>query len=136
LADEHDHAEEHDEAAEGAPAGADTDAGGGEGPRGDDDAEAPPAADEPDAQLVEEMLATLRQAKVAPLILSTVSTFASVAYGKLELNELGEAKTAIDAIDALLPLLHGEVDEAILRDFERSLAELKLGYADAVASAK
>jgi hypothetical protein len=135
LADEHDHDEEHEAAAGAEPEAPDAAAGGEEGPLGDD---AGPAAadDELDAQLVEEMLATLRQAKVAPLILSTVSTFASVAYAKIELNELGEAKTAIDAIDALLPLLHGEVDEAILRDFERSLAELKLGYADAVASAK
>ncbi len=86
--------------------------------------------------MLEEMLETIRQAKVAPLLLSTVSTFASVAYGKLEMGELTEAKRAIDAIDVLLPLLKGEVDEAILRDFERSLANLKLGYADAVASAE
>ena len=51
------------------------------------------------------MLETIRQAKVGPLILSTVSTFASVAYGKLEMKDLPEAKTAIDVIDALLPLL-------------------------------
>ena len=53
------------------------------------------------------MLETIRQAKVAPLVLSTVSTLASVAYGKLEPKDLPEAKAAIDAIDALLPLLAG-----------------------------
>ena len=82
------------------------------------------------------MLDTIRQAKVAPLILSTVSTFASVAYGKLKTKELPEAKIAIDAIDALLPLLKGEVEDGILRDFEQALSNLKLGYADAVASAE
>ena len=133
MADEHDHDEEHEAAAGAEPEAPDAAAGGEEGPPGDGDAGPAPAAGEPDAQLVEEMLATLRQAKVAPLILSTVSTFASVAYGKLDAKDLPEAKAAIDA---LLPLLRGEVDEAILRDFERSLAELKLGYADAVASAK
>ena len=133
MADEHDHAVEHGEAAGHEPAGEGEERTGGAGDAG---AEGGPAGGEPDAQMVEEILATLRQAKVAPLILSTVSTFASVAYGKLELREFAEAKTAIDAIDALLPLLRGQVDEGILRDFERSLGELKLGYADAVASAK
>jgi hypothetical protein len=85
---------------------------------------------------VEEMLETIRQAKVAPLILSTVSTFASVAYGKLEANDLTEAKAAIDVIGALLPLLPSEVDDAIRRDFDQALTNLKLAYADAVAKAE
>jgi hypothetical protein len=86
--------------------------------------------------VLDEMLDTIRQAKVAPLILSTVSTFASVAYGKLEMGDLPEAKLAIDAIDALLPFLQGQVDDSIRRDFEQALANLKLAYADAVASAE
>ena len=85
---------------------------------------------------VEEMLETIRQAKVAPLILSTVSTFASVAYGKLEAKDLPEAKAAIDVIGALLPLLPGDVDEAIRRDFDQALTNLKLAYADAVTKAE
>jgi hypothetical protein len=98
---------------------------------------------EDDAAEVEEvegaladMLETIRQAKVAPLILSTVSTFASVAYGKLDAKDLPEAKTAIDVIDALLPLLTDEVDQDIVRDFAQALTNLKLAYADAVASAE
>ena len=85
---------------------------------------------------VEEMLETIRQAKVAPLILSTVSTFASVAYGKLDAKELPEAKAAIDVIDALLPLLSNDVDEEIRRDFGQALTNLKLAYANAVAAAE
>jgi hypothetical protein len=88
------------------------------------------------AGAVEDMLETIRQAKVAPLILSTVSTFASVAYGKLDANDLPEAKAAIDVIDALLPLLTGDVDEEITRDFGQALTNLKLAYADAVAAAQ
>jgi hypothetical protein len=92
---------------------------------------------EEDAQgALDEMLETIRQAKVGPLILSTVSTFASVAYGKLEMKDLAEAKTAIDVIDALLPLLGGDVDEDIRRDFAQALTNLKLAYADAVAAAE
>ena len=85
---------------------------------------------------VEEMLETIRQAKVAPLILSTVSTFASVAYGKLDAKDLPEAKAAIDVIDALLPLLSNDVDEEIRRDFGQALTNLKLAYANAVAAAE
>ena len=85
---------------------------------------------------VEEMLETIRQAKVAPLILSTVSTFASVAYGKLEAKDLPEAKAAIDVIGALLPLLPSDVDEPIRRDFDQALTNLKLAYADAVTKAQ
>ena len=85
--------------------------------------------------VVDEMLETIRQAKVGPLILSTVSTFASVAYGKLEANDLPEAKRAIDAIDALLPLVDDEAGAEIKRDFGQALSNLKLAYADAVSSA-
>jgi len=88
------------------------------------------------AGAVEDMLETIRQAKVAPLILSTVSTFASVAYGKLDAKDLPEAKAAIDVIDALLPLLSNDVDEEIRRDFGQALTNLKLAYANAVAAAE
>jgi hypothetical protein len=88
------------------------------------------------AGAVEDMLETIRQAKVAPLVLSTVSTFASVAYGKLEAKDLTEAKAAIDVIDALLPLLSDDVDDDIRRDFAQALTNLKLAYADAVTSAE
>jgi hypothetical protein len=97
----------------------------------EDDAEA-----EGLAGAVEDMLETIRQAKVAPLILSTVSTFASVAYGKLDAKDLPEAKAAIDVIDALLPLLSNDVDEEIRRDFGQALTNLKLAYANAVAAAE
>jgi len=97
--------------------------------------EAAAEAEEVEGALAD-MLETIRQAKVAPLILSTVSTFASVAYGKLETKDLPDAKTAIDVIDALLPLLTDDVDEDIVRDFAQALTNLKLAYADAVASAE
>jgi hypothetical protein len=86
-------------------------------------------------EVLDEMLETIRQAKVGPLILSTVSTFASVAYGKLEMKDLDEAKRAIDAIDALLPLVDDEGSAEIRRDFGQALTNLKLAYADAVSSA-
>ena len=85
---------------------------------------------------LEEMMESIRQAKVGQLLLSTVSTLASVAYGKLEVKDLPEAKVAIDAIGALLPLLEGQIEDGMRRDFDQALTNLRLAYADAVASAQ
>ena len=85
---------------------------------------------------VEAMLTAIQQAKVAELLLSTVSTLASVAYGKLELKELGDARLAIDAIGAILPLLNGEVEADLRRDFDQALTNLRLAYSNAVAPAQ
>jgi len=91
------------------------------------------AAGGEEAFSVESLLEALREARVGELILSTVSTLASVAYGKLEARDLPEAKLAIDAVGALLPLLGAELDAGVVRDFEQALANLRLAYADAVA---
>jgi hypothetical protein len=85
---------------------------------------------------VNDLMDALRQVKVGELLLSTVSTLASVAYGKLESRDLTEAKTAIEAISALLPVLKGEVEDGVRRDFEQALTNLQLAYADTVTSAE
>ena len=78
----------------------------------------------------------IRQAKVWDLILATITTLVSVAYGKVELKELDEAKRAIDAIDALLPLTEGQLEDAMRRDLAQAVANLKLAYADGVTSSQ
>jgi hypothetical protein len=78
----------------------------------------------------------LRQIKVGQFMLSTASTLASLGYGKIEAGELPEAKAAIDAIQALLPVMEGQVEEQMRRDFESALANLKIAYADAVSRAE
>ena len=83
---------------------------------------------------IEDLAEALRQIEVGQFLLSTVSTLASLAYGKLEQRELAQAKAAVDAIAALLPLLQGQVDDALLRDFERALANLRVAYADAASN--
>ena len=85
---------------------------------------------------VEGLMDALRQAKVSELLLSTVSTLATVAYGKLEARDLGEAKAAIDAIGTILPLLSGELDPGLVREVDQALANLRLAYADAVSEAQ
>ena len=89
-----------------------------------------------DEETLNAMFDAIRQAKVSDLILSTITTLISVAYGKVELKELDEAKRAIDAIDALLPIAEGELEDGMRRDLTQAVANLKLGYADAVTSAQ
>jgi hypothetical protein len=79
----------------------------------------------------EDLVEAIRKIEVGQFLLTSVSTLASLAFAKIEQGELGQAKTGIDAIQALLPLLQGEVDEGLLRDFERALTNLQLAYAGA-----
>jgi hypothetical protein len=81
----------------------------------------------------EELREAIRQISVGQFLLSTASTLASLAYGKLEAGELGQAKAAIDAIQAVLPVLEDQVEAGVRRDFESALANLKVAYADAVS---
>jgi len=82
---------------------------------------------------LDDLAEALRQIEVGQFLLSTVSTLASLAFGKLEQGELAQAKAAVDAIGALLPVLKGQVEEGLLRDFERALANLRVAYADAAS---
>ena len=84
------------------------------------------SAAEPTAeQLVEE----LRKAKVADLLVHTCSLLASLAFGKLapDLRDLDDARLAIDALKALVPLL----PEERRPDFQQVVANLQLAFADA-----
>jgi hypothetical protein len=91
------------------------------------------AEDEQREPTIEDLAEALRHIEVGQFLLSTVSTLASLAYGKLEQGELAQAKAAVDAIGAVLPVLQGQVDDALFRDFERALANLRVAYADAAS---
>jgi len=82
-----------------------------------------------DEQLVEE----LRKAKVSELLLHTCSLLASLAFGKLapDLRDLDEARLAIDALKALLPL----APEERRADLQQVVTNLQLAYADAAKDA-
>ena len=88
-------------------------------------------SESPAEPTAEQLVAELRKAKVSDLLVHTCSMLASLGYGKLdpELRELDQARLAIDALDALAPLL----DEGPRRDIQQVVANLKLAYADAVA---
>jgi hypothetical protein len=89
---------------------------------------------ENEQKLIEELQAELAKLKVADLLLQTLYSVSSLGYQRLtgETRDLEQAKLAIEALRALLPVLEGSVPEEALRDFGQVLANLQLAYADAV----
>ena len=90
---------------------------------------------EEEQKLVEELQAELAKLKVSDLLLQTLYTVSSLGYHRLsgEAKDLGQAKLAVEALKALVPVLEGEVPEEALRDFRQVLANLQLAYAAAAA---
>jgi hypothetical protein len=64
---------------------------------------------------------------VEDFVLSAASTLASLAYAKLEREDLPQAKKAIDALAALAPHVEGEA--AV--ELGRALTSLQVAYAGA-----
>jgi hypothetical protein len=90
----------------------------------------------PDEQkLIDEFQAELAKLKVADLLLQTLDSVASLGYLRLsaEARDLEQARLAIEAVRALVPVLEGSVPGEALRDFNQVLANLQLAYAAAVA---
>ncbi len=80
----------------------------------------------------------LKKLKVSDLLVQTLYTVSSLGYRRLTGGErdLEQARMAIEAMRALLPVVEGAVGEDILRDFRQVTANLQLGYADAVSAAR
>jgi hypothetical protein len=83
---------------------------------------------EPTAQ---ELVDELRKASVVDLLVHTSSLLGSLAYGKLapEVRDLEQARLAIDALKALVPVL----PEDRSRELQQLVANLQLAYADAAS---
>jgi hypothetical protein len=84
-------------------------------------------------KLLEELQAELAKLKVSDLLLQTLYTVSSLGYHRVsgEAQDLQQAKLAIEALRALLPVLEGSVPDEALVDFKRVLANLQLAYAEA-----
>jgi hypothetical protein len=84
----------------------------------------------------EELLQVLRDIKVSDLLVQTLSTVSSLAYHRLseEHRDLEQARLAIEALRALVPVLAGAVPSELTRDFEQVTANLQLAYAEAAAA--
>ena len=78
---------------------------------------------EPDYEKLAEQIAQLR---IDDVLAGTASTLASIAYAKLGACEREQAKRAIDALAAIVPLLE---EGELRRDFGAALANLQVAFA-------
>jgi hypothetical protein len=85
----------------------------------------------------QELVDALRQLQVSDVLVQTLSTVSSLAYHRLaeEHRDLEQARLAIEALRALVPVLAGAVPSELTRDFEQVTANLQLAYAAAVEQA-
>jgi predicted nucleic acid-binding protein len=87
----------------------------------------------PDDELLKQLEEELQTLKVSDLLLQTLYTVSSLGYRRLSEQErdLEQARLAIEALRALLPVLDGSVSDDLVRDFKQVTANLQLAYADA-----
>jgi hypothetical protein len=85
----------------------------------------------------QDLFEVLQQLRVSDLLVQTLSTVSSLAYHRLaeEHRDLEQARLAIEALRALVPVLAGSIPAELTRDFEQVLANLQLAYASAVEPA-
>jgi predicted nucleic acid-binding protein len=86
-----------------------------------------------DEEVMRQLEEELKKLKVGDLLVQTLYTVSSLGYRKLsdEDRDLEQARLAIEALRALLPVLEGSVGEDVLRDFRQVTSNLQLAYADA-----
>jgi hypothetical protein len=87
-----------------------------------------------DAELIQQLEEELKRLKVSDVLVQTLYTVSSLGYRRLsaEDRDLEQARLAVEALRALLPVLEGVVGEELVRDFKQVTANLQLAYADAV----
>jgi hypothetical protein len=92
-------------------------------------------AEDEQQKLVDELQAELAKLKVSDLLLQTLYTVSSLGYHRLsgEAKDLDQARLAIEALKALMPVLEGSVPDEAMRDFQQVLANMQLAYASAVS---
>ena len=86
---------------------------------------------QPAGPSLDDIASQIQAVPIGDFLLSMATTLLSMAYGKLGAGQLDEARGAIDAISALMPVLEGRIDPQFKRDLDQALTNLKLGYADA-----
>ena len=92
------------------------------------------AEGEPRVPTEEELAEALGRLRVGDLLAQTLVSTVSLAYAKLEpgRRDLEQVRIAIEVLRAVLPLLDGAAEEALLRDLDSARASLQLAYAKAV----
>ena len=95
------------------------------------------AAQEPEPsqeELLERLETEFKQLKVADVLVQTLFTVSSLGYRSLgeEDRDLDQAKLAIEALRALVPVLKESVPAELTRDLDQLVANMQLAYAKAV----
>ena len=91
----------------------------------------------PDDELLNQLEEELKALKVSDLLVQTLYTVSSLGYRRLseQDRDLDQARLAIEALRALVPVLEGSASEELLRDFKHVTANLQLAYAEAAKNA-
>jgi hypothetical protein len=88
----------------------------------------------------EELLAQFEEEfaklKVGDVLVQTVFTISSLGFRSLgeEHRDLDQAKLAIDALRALLPVMKEALPADVTRDFDQLVANMQLAYAKAAGT--
>ncbi len=92
-------------------------------------------AEPSEGELVEQLEAKLRELRVGDLLVQTLYTVSSLGYARLavEGRDLEQARLAIEALRALVPVLSGAVPAEVGRDFNQVTANLQLAYVQALS---
>jgi uncharacterized protein DUF1844 len=77
----------------------------------------------------EELVAQLRALSIGHFLLSNASMLASLTYDKIDTGDLEQARVGIDALQALLPVLEGQIDPEAKRELEAVIANLQVAFA-------
>jgi hypothetical protein len=86
-------------------------------------------------QLREQLEEELRRLKVSDLLVQTLYTVSALGYRRMgeEDRDLEQAKLAIEALRAVVPVLEGTLPAEMIRDLNQVTADMQLAYAKAVA---
>ncbi len=97
---------------------------------------------EDEERLAQELAEELRRLKVEDVLIQTLVTVSSIGYRRLGLTEdsredrdLEQARLAIETMRAVTPVLEDFIPAELIRDFNQSVANLQLAYAQATREA-
>ena len=85
---------------------------------------------EDEQRLIEELQAELAKLTVSDLLLQTLHSISLLGYHRLsgEGRDLAQARLAIEALRALVPVLEGKAPKEELHEYNKLVENLQLAY--------